>query len=128
LFFHVASYERANGRTVAETALLSNLWFALALFVALSAIDGFANAHRQSWGDWLAAAFFALYGGYCVQNFIRCREVHCAVTGPGFLIAALLMLLRVAGVGHYEYTLPWIVVVASACTGYCVQWALHRSH
>jgi len=25
-----------------------------------------------------------------VLNFLRCRETHCAVTGPGFLLAAAL--------------------------------------
>ena len=106
-----------NGRTVA-------VCFTVALFVVLSAIDGFTNAHRESWGDWLAVVLFAFYGTYCAQNFIRCREVHYAITGPGFLIAALLMLLRIAGIAHYEYWLPWFVVAASACIGYCVQWAV----
>ncbi len=43
-------------------------------------------------GDVLAAAGFAVAGGLCVGNASRCRRVHCAVTGPPYLVAALLFL------------------------------------
>jgi hypothetical protein len=101
--------------------LLRNLWFNVAVAVAASALDGYATQRRQAWGDWLATGLFASYAGYCAQNFVRCREVHCAVTAPGFLAAAVLMVLRILGLAHYEYGLPWIVFVASACAGYCLQ-------
>jgi len=29
-------------------------------------------------------------GVYCLLNSPRCRETHCAVTGPGFLLTAAL--------------------------------------
>jgi len=80
----------------------------------------------MAWGDWLATALFAGYAIYCAWNFMSCREVHCAITAPGFLAATVLMLLRIAGIAHYEYGLPWLVFVASACAGYCVQW-VYRS-
>jgi|SRR5579884_879592 len=92
------------------------------LLTALVAVaDGYANSHHQAWGDWLAAALFAYMSAYCTQNFLRCREVHCAITAPGFLAAAVLMLLRLAGVMTYGYGIPWAVFVVSACCGYCVQ-------
>lgn len=99
-----------------------NRWLAVVIAVAVSAADGYANGKREVWGDWLALGLFTSYTAYCVQNFVRCREVHCAVTAPGFAVAALLMLLRIIGIAHYEYSLAWIVFVASACAGYCVQW------
>lgn len=80
----------------------------------------------QLWGDWLAFAAFALMTAYCVGNFVRCGEVHCAVTAPGFFAAAILMLLLLAGIAHYAFTFPWLVFVASACVGYCAQWAYFR--
>jgi hypothetical protein len=99
-----------------------NLWFTVALAAAVAAADGYANRKMQVWGDWLAFGLFAYYAAYCVQNFVRCREVHCAITAPGFAVAAALMLIRLFGLAYYEYGLPWIVFVASALTGYCVQW------
>jgi hypothetical protein len=35
-------------------------------------------------GLWLAAAYFLVFGGYCLANFVRCREAHCVVTGGGW--------------------------------------------
>lgn len=100
-----------------------NVWFSVGLGVALAALDGYANADGRAWGDWLATVLFAYYAIYCTQNFARCREVHCAFTAPGFAAAAMLMLLRVTGLAHYAYSVPWAVFVASACVGYCIQWA-----
>jgi len=95
----------------------------IALAVAVSVLGDYASQRGQSWGDWLATALFASYAVYCVQHFIRCREVHCAITAPGFVVATVLMLLRVMGLGLYDYSLPWIVFAASACIGACAQWA-----
>jgi uncharacterized membrane protein (DUF2068 family) len=97
--------------------------FNIAVVVVVSALDAYANAHQQRWGNWLAIVLFASYATYCVQNFVRCREVHCAVTAPGFLAATVLMLLRAAAPVRYEYGVPWLVFAASACVGYCVQFA-----
>ena len=41
-------------------------------------------------GLWLAAAFFLVFGGYCLANFARCRETHCVVTGWGWLALAVI--------------------------------------
>jgi hypothetical protein len=35
-------------------------------------------------GLWLTAAYFLVFGGYCLANFARCREAHCVVTGAGW--------------------------------------------
>ena len=41
-------------------------------------------------GLWLAAAYFLVFGGYCLANFARCREAHCVVTGWGWLALAVI--------------------------------------
>ncbi len=101
---------------------LRNSWFNVAVVVAVSAADRYANAHHQRWGDWLATGLFGFYAAYCAQNVMRCREVHCAITAPGFLAAAVLMTLRLTGVEHYDYGLPWLVFIASAGVGFCIEW------
>jgi len=57
-------------------------------------------------GALLAAAGFAGAGGLCVVNTIHCRRVHCAVTGPLYLVAALLFVAKASG-----WSVPggWIV-------------------
>src|SRR6185295_11380783 len=48
-------------------------------------------------GDLLAADGLAVAGGLCIGNAIRCRRVHCVVTGPLYLVAAGLFLGRAGG-------------------------------
>jgi len=38
----------------------------------------------------IASTYVTTIGVYCLLNFLRCRETHCAVTGPGFLLTAAL--------------------------------------
>ncbi len=101
---------------------LHNVWFNVTVVLAVSAANRYAIGHHQRWGDWLATALFGFYAVYCAQNFLRCREVHCAITAPGFLVAAVLMVLRLTGAGHYDYGLPWLVFVGSAVVGFCIEW------
>ncbi len=48
-------------------------------------------------GDVVAAVGFAAAGALCVANAVHCRRVHCAFTGPLYLIAALLFGGRLVG-------------------------------
>jgi len=65
-------------------------------------------------GSLVAAAGFAVAGVLCVANAIHCRRVHCAITGPLYLVAAGLFLARTAG-----WSIPggWIIAGALAGTG-----------
>ncbi|PZR56946.1 MAG: hypothetical protein DLM53_01095 [Candidatus Eremiobacter antarcticus] len=102
--------------------LFHNRWFNITLALLVSALDGYANGRSQRWGDWLATGLFGLYAVYCAQNFLHCREVHCAITAPGFFGAAALMALRLTGAAHYSYGLPWLVFVVAACVGFCIEY------
>jgi mercuric ion transport protein len=64
-------------------------------------------------GALLAAAGFAVAGGLCVANAIHCRRVHCAVTGPVYLVAALWFLARAGG---WNTPGGWIVAGAGVGT------------
>ncbi len=98
--------------------LLHDRRFAVGGSVATYFLDAYATTHgHELWGDVVAVAWFATYGFYCTQKFLGCREVHCGVTGPGFLIAAILMLLRLTGVHTYGFGLPWIVYAGAALIG-----------
>ncbi|MGH3286704.1 MAG: hypothetical protein ACRDPD_18835 [Streptosporangiaceae bacterium] len=37
----------------------------------------------------IASVYVTVIGAYCLLNFLQCREAHCAVTGPGFLLASV---------------------------------------
>jgi hypothetical protein len=65
-----------------------------------------------SFGDLLTAAGFAVAGSLCIGNAVRCRRVHCAVTGPLYLVAAGLFLGRAGGVA-----MPAAAIGAGAIVG-----------
>ena len=83
--------------------------------------DGWAVAQSASWGDVLAAIFMGLYGIYCTQNYVGCREPHCAITGPGFLVAALLVVLRLTHVHDVGFILPWVVFGLASLIGLTIE-------
>ena len=64
-------------------------------------------------GSLLAATGFGVAGGLCVGNAVRCRRAHCIVTGPLYLLAALLLLSRVVG----GVTMPVGFIVAASVVG-----------
>lgn len=107
--------------------LIHSFWFsipatlvALGLNVALNATTG-----TQA-GDYVTLAYFALYGIACIENYLACREYHCLITGPGFLLAALVMLLRVTGVFDHSFGVPYLVFAAAALLGHTLEWRYRR--
>ena len=63
-------------------------------------------------GDLLGAAGFAVGGILCIGNALRCRRAHCTATGPLYLVAALLFLVRAGG-----SNIPAGCIVAGAAVG-----------
>lgn len=56
---------------------------AVASFAVAGAVGGRA-------GLAVASGYVTVVGAYCLLNFLHCRETHCGVTGPGFLLTAML--------------------------------------
>ena len=61
----------------------------------------------------------------CLLNFRQCRETHCAITGPGWALAALLGLAAVLAPGSalswYGVTGEGIAAIAICVLGYGVE-------
>ncbi len=58
---------------------------------------------------WIWPLAFGFMGGACLWNAARCRRVHCHVTGPLFLVAAVLSALHAWGIASLgENALAWI--------------------
>jgi hypothetical protein len=74
------SYLRVTGPVLRGPA---GVLVAVAAFAAGGAVGGRA-------GLAIASTYVTAIGAYCLLNFLRCRETHCAVTGPGFLLTAAL--------------------------------------
>ncbi|HEX9067185.1 MAG TPA: hypothetical protein VF807_00340 [Ktedonobacterales bacterium] len=107
--------------------LLHSLWFAIpATLLVYAGSDWLDHLTRTRWGDALTVVYFAGYGLYCLQNYLHCREVHCLVTGPGFLLAG--GLTHVQGIGLFAYGLdvPYLVFGTAACVGCLLEWQYWR--
>jgi len=70
----------------------------------------------------IASAWVAVAGTYCLANFWHCRETHCAVTGPGWTLAAALgfaaALAPGAGLSWYRVNVETLVFVVILAAGY----------
>ena len=94
---------------------------AAASFAAGAAVGGRA-------GLAIASVYVTAIGVYCALNFLRCRETHCAVTGPGFLLAAALgfaaALVPGSALSWYRTGTIAIVYLVILAAGYAVECAV----
>jgi hypothetical protein len=82
-------------------------WLLWCIPVALLIAGG---AWRQG-GAWLWALAFAVMGAGCLANAMRCGRVHCYVTGPLFVLAAVWSLLSALGVTPLHATVLSLLVL-----------------
>ena len=91
----------------------------VAFFAAAAAVGGRA-------GVAIASAWVAIAGTYCLANFWHCRETHCAVTGPGWTLAAALgfaaALAPRAALAWYQVNVQTIVFVVILAAGYGLEY------
>lgn len=63
---------------------------------------------------WVWMAAFAVMGTSCAVNAMRCRRLHCYVTGPLFILAAIWSLLSAVGVVALHPDVFMLVIIAIA--------------
>jgi len=93
----------------------------VALFAAGAVVGGRA-------GVAIASAWVAVAGTYCLANFWHCRETHCAVTGPGWALAAVLgfaaALAPWASLSWYRVSVEAVVFVVILAAGYGLEYVM----
>jgi len=91
----------------------------VAFFAAGAAVGGRA-------GVAIASVWVAIAGLYCLANFWHCRETHCAVTGPGWTLAAVLgfaaALAPGTGLSWYRVNAAVAVFVGILAAGFGLEW------
>ena len=91
----------------------------VAFFAAGAAVGGRA-------GLAIASVWVAIAGLYCLANFWHCRETHCAVTGPGWTLAAALGFAAALAPGTalawYRVNAAVVVFVAVLAAGFGLEW------
>lgn len=110
------SYVRVTGPVLRGPA---GILIAVASFAAAGAVGGRA-------GLAIASGYVAVIGTYCLLNFLRCRETHCGVTGPGWLLAALLgfaaALVPGSALSWYRTRTEAAVFLVILAAGYGLEW------
>ena len=66
----------------------------------------------------------------CGVNWFRNRTLHCAISGPGFLIAGALFLFSELGVLAVNSSFVWIIVAVLTGIAFFLEWlyAVHDKH
>jgi len=70
---------------------------------------------------WLWVPAFVVMGAGCLANAARCGRIHCYVTGPLFLLAAVYVALSAFGVVSLHPDLFLIVVLGACCLAICAE-------
>jgi uncharacterized membrane protein HdeD (DUF308 family) len=85
----------SNSRDLLSHPLPGFTWF------CLPAIAIVATGHHGVGAGWRTAVWTAslgIIGTACLANAVRCGRVHCYITGPFFLVMAVVTLLYGLGV------------------------------
>ncbi len=70
---------------------------------------------------------FAALGLACAVNFGRNRTFHCSLTAPFFLLIAVALGLRTAGVWEFRVDLLWPVVLIGVGVAMLLEWRYTRT-
>lgn len=103
------------------------------VYVALGAL-WFLSLQALSWGGvqgdapyrWISAAFFALLGGACWWNGRQCGAIHCRISGPGYLLVALVSALSALGLVDVGFEVLMTAFLAIAVVSYGIEWYAER--
>jgi len=112
----VEHYRRAVEPAVRGAA---GVMVTVVFFAAAAAVGGRG-------GVAIASAWVAIAGSYCLANFRHCRETHCAVTGPGWTLAAMLGFAAALAPGTalswYRVNVETLVFVVILAAGYGLEY------
>jgi hypothetical protein len=85
----------SKSRDILSNPLLASVWFCLPVIAIVATAQ-----HDIGWGlrtaVWTVA--LSIMGAACIANAVRCGRIHCYITGPFFLVMAVLTLLYGVGV------------------------------
>jgi hypothetical protein len=83
------------GATSKSRDILSSPWRALAVFwlPAIAIVVAGSSGFSSSWRTTVWTVALVTMGAACMVNAFRCGRVHCYLTGPFFLVMALVTLL-----------------------------------
>jgi hypothetical protein len=105
--------------------ILSSPWRALLVFwlPALAIFVAGSSGLSAGWRTIVWTVALGIMGTACIANALRCGRVHCYITGPFFLVMALVTLLYGLGVvtlGRNGWNLIGLTILVGAIALCCL--------
>ena len=116
---------RSNATTCKSRDILSSRWRVVLLYwlPASAIVVAGVPAISSSWRTVVWTVALATMGVACTVNALRCGRVHCYLTGPFFLLIALIALsygLGILHLGEHGWNLLGLVTLIGAIALWCL--------
>jgi hypothetical protein len=98
------------------------MWFWAAAFVVLYGLGLLARSTWPVVEPYADTLLLAALGLACVINFGRNRTLHCGLTGPLFLIAAVVAFLMEAKLWDVNEDALWGLVLVGVALAFLIEW------
>jgi hypothetical protein len=96
--------------------------FYLVVFASLFGASLLLVALWDGGEKYINALLFTSLGVACVVNVARNRTLHCLITGPFFLLVAIALALRAAGIWHLPIPELWPLVLIVVSVAFLIEW------
>jgi len=115
----------SNATTCKSRDILSSRWrvFILYWLPAIAIVVAGASAISSGWRTVVWTVALATMGAACIVNAVRCGRVHCYLTGPFFLLMALVALSYGLGILHLGGN-GWNLLGLTTLIGAIALWCL----
>ena len=98
------------------------MWFWAAAFVVLYGGGLFVRSTWPVFEPYSDTLLLTALGLACFVNFGRNRTLHCGLTGPLFLIAAVVAFLMEAGIWDVNEDALWGFVLVGVALAFLIEW------
>jgi hypothetical protein len=98
------------------------MWFWAVAFAVLYGVGLLLRSTSPVFEPYGDTLLLTALGAACVINFGRNRTLHCGLTGPFFLVAAIVAVLMEAGVWRINEEALWGVVLVGVALAFLIEW------
>ena len=104
------------------------MWFWAAAFIVLYGLGLFTRSTWPVFEPYGDTLLLTALGLACFINFGRNRTLHCGLTGPLFLLAAVATFLMEAGVWNVNEDALWSLVLVGVAIAFLIEWRTVGRH
>jgi len=102
------------------------MWFWAVAFAVLYGVGLVMRSTWQAFQPYDDTLLLAALGAACFINFGRNRTLHCGLTGPLFLVAAIVAALIEAQVWGVPEDALWDVLLVGVALAFLIEWRVVR--